>query len=406
MREVYPKISELKRYPRLAEIAKFYGFSLRESPEVIREDFQKAKSVGDIKDSCDYDSACTKEVLGPRIEEKVALLRAYMQNRFTHSGQPAAVYFEKPMPGSKKRRISRTKQFDLEIIGSDQSVAEALVIKAAYTMLSEEGFKNLVLEINSVGDRDSATRFERELIAYFRRNIENLSPDNQRLFKHSVFDLFRCGKRDKAFEELVDNAPQSMNFLSEPSRRHFKEVLEYLETLSIPYIIRGTLHEHPMYSSHTVFRISTENGATLASGCRYNGLARRIGIRKDIPAVGISLCYADPKIAKNNKIVSADSFPGRLAYLMQLGFEAKLRSLFIIEELRQNRISLEHSLMRDKAASQLSSAEFMKLPYVLILGKKEVNENSIAVRETATRVQRTVSTEELASYLKKVAKTK
>src|SRR5690606_21961715 len=89
-------------------------------------------------------------------------------------------------------------------------------------------------------------------------------------------------------------------------------------------------------------------------------------------------------------------------YLIQLGFNAKLRAVPLIERLRRANISITHSLSKDKLSSQLGTAENLHLPYVLIIGQKEALENSVVVRNVETRSQETVPMDSIVEYLKKL----
>ncbi len=51
-------------------------------------------------------------------------------------------------------------------------------------------------------------------------------------------------------------------------------------------------------------------------------------------------------------------------------------------------------------AGQVSLAEYMKSPYVIIMGKKEAMEDSVIVRHNGTRAQETVFIKDLAKYIK------
>jgi histidyl-tRNA synthetase len=193
-----------------------------------------------------------------------------------------------------------------------------------------------------------------------------------------------------------------MSYLSESSRTHFKEVLEYIESLEIPYTINHTLIGSRSYCSDTVFEITgTEKGKSeiLAIGERYNGLAKKALGKKDIPSIGVALLlhpHFVSKRAKKEKIVAPKFF------FIQLGFSAKLQSLKIMELLRQAGIPVEQSLSKDKLSLQLATAEKMNIPYIIMLGQKEAIEHSVVVREMKTMSQETVLMTELVSYLKKL----
>src|SRR5690606_17249425 len=144
------------------------------------------------------------------------------------------------------------------------------------------------------------------------------------------------------------NAPDSVSFLCATCKKHFKEVLEYLEEMNIPYNLNKNLVRGLSYYTRTVFEVHVEsedeNALTsriaIASGGRYDYLARQMGGKKDVPAVGFSIgvdrvvgekWYKNlaPRILKKPKI-----------YFIQLGTEAKLKSLNIIEILRKAHIPI------------------------------------------------------------------
>ena len=73
----------------------------------------------------------------------------------------------------------------------------------------------------------------------------------------------------------------------------------------------------------------------------------------------------------------------------------------IIEMFRTANIYIAQSISKDNLNSQLSLASKMNVPYVLILGQKEVLENSIMVREMSTGVQESVPIEKVVEIIKK-----
>jgi len=204
------------------------------------------------------------------------------------------------------------------------------------------------------------------------------------------------------------NAPDSISFLCHSCKKHFKEVLEYLEEMGIQYTMNKNLVRGLSYYTRTVFEVYTkseEEGGLpvqIASGGRYDYLARQIGGKKDVPAVGFSIGVdrivesvwykkLSPRILKKPKI-----------YFIQLGTEAKLKSLNIIEILRKAHIPIAQSLSKDSLGSQLSIAEKLNIPYTLIFGVKEALENSVIVRDMGNRSQDTVKLGKLLEYLKEL----
>ena len=79
-----------------------------------------------------------------------------------------------------------------------------------------------------------------------------------------------------------------------------------------------------------------------------------------------------------------------------------MHSLQVIEILRQARVPVAHSLSKDSLAAQLAIAEKMKISYTIILGQKEVIDNTVIIRDMNTRSQNVVKLEQLTEYLKKI----
>jgi histidyl-tRNA synthetase len=184
--------------------------------------------------------------------------------------------------------------------------------------------------------------------------------------------------------------------------------LEYLEALDIPYRINNNLIGNKKYCTETIFSINNldnekdkKKQKVLAIGVRYDGLSKKIGAKKEIHGVGISLLIKNNK-ADLRKDVKKVKRP--FASFVQLGFESKLLSLNIIESLRKEKIPLFLSLARDRLGAQVSAVEKYHIPYALIMGKKEAVERSVIVRNNDTHAQEIVEIENLPKYMKKLEK--
>lgn len=390
---------------KIGEIPVYYGFQPHKSPEIKKADLDQAKSLleGDFID--DEDDAKNRFPL--HVEEKIALLRMYTENNMHTLPQPVMFYFKEPFKGSIKKGGSTFNRYcDLEIMGGSKSIAEALLIQTTKAMLAEEGYDNICVEINSIGDRDSINRFTRDLTNHYRKNINDMHAECRQLFKKDVFELLGC-QNDKC-KKINESAPKSMNFLTESSRIHFQEVLEYLEALQIPYKINNNLIGNKKYCTETIFSINNLDHETdkkkprvLAIGVRYDGLSKKIGCKKEIHGVGISILIKGGKV-ELRKDIKKTKRP--FASFVQLGFESKLLSLSIIESLRKEKIPLYLSLARDRLGAQVSAVEKYHIPYALIMGKKEALDKTVIVRNNDTHAQETVNIDELPKYMKKLEK--
>ena len=301
-------------------------------------------------------------------------------------------------------------ELNLEILGTGKSVAEAILLKTALSIFEENGIPDVNVSINGIGDRDCLARFSRELSFYYRRHVNDLPTSCRTQFAKDVFRLLVC-EHDRCRELRID-APRPMNFLTEASRIHFREVLEYLEGLGVPYRVSDSLVGPKDQYSKIVFEIRRRNADAaqelddssevieepelLASGGRYDDLARRAASRKEASGVGISILF--PRRALRRLTVKDTRRPA--AYFVHIGFEAKLKSLLVLDLLRKAHIPVQQALHHDQLAGQMGSAEKLGIPYLLIMGQKEALEGTIIVRDMETRAQETVPVGRLSAYLR------
>lgn len=370
-----------KESTEASEIAKFYGFKPVEAPHLTKTDFDLTKNF----DESHFPA------------EKAALLRSYFDEKMIAMPQPVMFYCERPFPGSKSRMKPGRLECTLASLGSSKSVCECLSIQAAVEILNKVGFKNLEIQVNSIGDKESNSEFQRKLNLFIKKNYNSLPASMRQLIKKDPIAILKDKKEE--CKNLQAECPKPLDFLSEPSRLHFKEVLEFLEIMEIPYSINQTLLGDPSLGSETVFSIfDTENGEELASGFRFNKMAKKIGMKKDLPSVLLNISV---KLKKKLKKTRAKNISPKF-YLIQFGPEAKLKSFLVLRELYRAGVRVNHLVAKDKLISQMGMAENSGVPYIILIGQKEALENSVVIRNNANRAQDLVLISELASKIKEL----
>lgn len=399
-------------FEKAQEVAVYYGFKPIETPMMEHEEVFTG-GIGEGTDIVDKEMYTLKtkggDHLALRPEHTASLMRAYVEHGMQTMPQPVMFYQYGPVFRHDKPQRGRYRQFwqfDLDCLGNDKSIMDALVIKAGISILEEAGANDLTIEINSIGDKECRNVYLRELTNYYKKHINSLpAVDRERLKTNPLRIL---DSKEEKTKELNENAPDSVSSLCPSCKKHFKEILEYLEEMGISYNINKNLVRGLSYYTRTVFEILEQGGGedgapiALAGGGRYDYLARQVGSKKDVPAVGISIGVdriiaspwykkLSPRILKKPKI-----------YFIQLGSEAKLKSLNIIEILRKAHVPIAQSLSKDSLGSQLSIAEKLSIPYALIFGVKEAIDNSVIVRDMSNRSQETVKLSKLLEYLKEL----
>lgn len=395
-------------FEKAQEVAVYYGFKPIETP-ILEHEHVFTSAVGVGTDIIDKEMYTLKtrggDHLAMRPEQTAGLMRAYIEHGMQSLPQPVLLYHSGPVfrhDNPQKGRYRQFYQFDVDALGSDSSILDALVIKTIYTVLQEAGAKDLVININSIGDKESRPAYIKALVAYYKKHLKDLPAIDQERLKTNPLRIL--DSKHPVTKEINQGAPDAVSFLSVQGKKHFKEVLQYLDDMGITYEIDKLLVRGLSYYTHTVFEImeKTEDGTmvTIAGGGRYDYLGKMIGSKKDIPAVGGSIGMdriverpwfknLSPRIIKKPKV-----------FFVQLGFEAKLKSLAVLEILRKSKIPVEQSISKDGLGAQLGMAEKLGIPYVLIFGQKEALEHSVIVRDMENRSQETVKIEELSDYIK------
>ena len=370
---------QLSGFDRTLVTATYFGFLPITAPKITRHDIELAKNCGDHPH---YDAI-----------EKAAIIRTYLEQNFASLPHPLALVYKKP--AFRKMVGGHTLHF----IGSPSGIAEATLIRAATSILSEEGYKNLVVDINCIGDRESINTYERELNSHIRKFGTGLPDLLKQRIKEDIFNIFRLEEPEAL--HLRETAPSAITFLSAQSRLYFKEVLEYIEALGIEFRLTPELVGERNHSSHTIFAIKSngtdESKDTLAVGYRYSRLGRFLGLRKEIPMAGVTV-FSMAKKETTGRIYK--ELPKPKFFLVQLGQEAKIKTLSLIETLRLNHIPVHHFLGKDKITAQLSNAENLHASYLIIIGQKEAIDNTATIRNVTTRAQDTINMIDLPRYLK------
>jgi histidyl-tRNA synthetase len=277
-------------FEKAQEIAVYYGFKPIETPIMeFEEVFSKGVGEGtDIVDKEIY-SLKTKggDHLALRPEHTASLMRAYIEHGMQNVPQPVMFYQYGPVFRHDKPQRGRYRQFwqfDLDSLGSEKSIVDALIIKVGITILEEAGATNLSVDINSIGDKECRNGYIKELTNYYKKHLSSLPAlDRERLKTNPLRIL---DSKEEKTKEINEGAPDSVSFLCASCKKHFKEVLEYLEEMGIPYNLNKNLVRGLSYYTRTVFEIIQENAGedgsplAIAGGGRYDYLAKQVGGKK------------------------------------------------------------------------------------------------------------------------------
>ena len=394
------------------KVASFYGFDRIETPvledakifergtgltsEVVSKQMFYAKSRG------------SEGRLALRPEMTPGVLRAYIQKGLLHTLVPGKFFYVSPLFRYERPQAGRFRQFwqlGFEVLQSSQAIYDAQIIIATYKICQELNIKNPIIKINSIGGRLSRNGYIKKLKEYYRGKTAKMCKDCQKRYKDNPLRMLDC--KNERCQIFKDQAPQAIDALVGEDRNHFKQVLEYLDEVEIPYLIDHALVRGLDYYTRTVFEVFSENyDAALGGGGRYDYLSETLGGPKMAgvgSAMGIERII---EVLKEQEKPRNTTKKRQGIFLVQMGQEAKKRSLKILEMFYEAKIPVKEAFTKDSMKAQLKAADREGSRFALILGQREVFEDTILLRDMKTGNQEVVACGKLVSEVKKRLKKK
>jgi histidyl-tRNA synthetase len=212
----------------------------------------------------------------------------------------------------------------------------------------------------------------------------------------------------------MKNAPQIVDWLDEPSKDHFMQLIEFLDEVEIPYVLNPHLVRGLDYYNRTVFEVVPDRGddaalgsqSALAAGGRYDGLVEQLGGREGTPAVGVAVGIERAILEMKQQGITPPALPAPDVFFAQLGAEARRMALRLFEEVRSAGIQVVEAFGRANLKGQLESANKAGAKYTLILGQQEVQDGMIIIRDMDSGTQETIPVDKIVAHLKKELKRK
>lgn len=322
-------------------------------------------------------------------------VRAYCEDRLYALESPVLLYGIQSAPKTGDLAVT------FHIFNVEKSIGEAILIQACRSLLADLGCQGHTVRINSLGDAESITRYNRELTNFLKRRLDTMpAPARELMKEHPLLALMHLVSVE---DELAFRSPNPLEFLSDQSRKHFREIVEYLDMSDTPYEIDPKMLGHHECYSDAIFSLEPdtspeepESRITIRGG-RFDEFMVRKTARRT-PAVGAVVNLKNIRTPSRHPRAKA-STPS--VYVVQLGFGPKIQSLLLIERLRQSGVPVFHDLANDSLSAQLRDAEARGVKYVAIVGQKEFVDQTVILRDMFARSQELVGHDALVRKLKR-----
>jgi len=394
---------EYRRFHHVVETARrtaaLYGFEEWATP--IFEDTRVfARSLGDTSDVVMKEMYTFTDRGGDSItlrpEATAGICRALVSNGLTQS-LPQKVFYTGPMFRYERPQKGRYRQFhqiDAELIGVAEPLADAEVIALGWDILTALGVaKDTVLEINTLGDKDSREAYRAALVAHFSAHRDALSEDSRlRLERNPLRILDSKEFADKPF---VATAPTIFAHLTDPARAFWDKLRDHLARFGVPFIENARIVRGLDYYNHTAFEfVTTALGAqgTVMAGGRYDGLVEEMG-GPSTPGVGwaagverLSLLLAEAPAAAQPVAV------------IPVGEAAEAAALTVLQTLRHAGIRAEIGY-RGNLKRRMEQANKRRSRVAVILGDSEIARGVAQVKDLSSGDQTEIPLAELVARL-------
>ncbi|MGB9609111.1 MAG: histidine--tRNA ligase, partial [Minisyncoccia bacterium] len=303
-------------------------------------------------------------------------------------------------------RLRQFYQLGYEILGKKSDPlydAEAIVL--AVDLLKELKISNFIVNLNSIGCQTCRPKYIKKLEEYYKKNSAYICKDCARRIKTNPLRVLDC--KNEICEPIKKEAPNILDSLCSSCRDHFKNVLEYLDELNIPYSLNPTLVRGLDYYSKTVFEFGIEGiGSEIGSlggGGRYDYLAENFN-KGILPSLGAALGVERLIYVMKAQQIKLPERQGKKVFIIHLGDLAKKKTLLIMQQLRQAGIAFVETQEKESLKAQLRQANKTQADLALIIGQKEVFDRTIIIRDMRSGLQETVPLNKLTESVKKYIK--
>jgi histidyl-tRNA synthetase len=349
------------------------------------------------KEMYSFEDRLNGEALTLRPESTAGVVRAVVEHNMLYEGGKR-LYYMGPMFRHERPQRGRYRQFHqigAEVLGFQGPEIDAEVILLAHDLWQAIGLKNVRLELNSLGQPPERLAHRAALITHFEKHQAVLDEDaKRRLYTNPLRIL---DTKNPAMKEVVESAPQLMNFLGEASLAHFNALRQILDANGVQYSLNPRLVRGMDYYNLTVFEFITDqlgSQGTVCGGGRYDYLIEQVG-GKPAPAVGWALGLErvlalleeqGVQLPEATPHAYANSLPLVLKHLRQL------RALGVNVQMHAGSGEGVGSMK-----TQFKKADSSGAAYALIFGTDELAQNTVSVKSLRDGggAQRTESLEKL-----------
>lgn len=329
-------------------------------------------------------------------------VRAFVQHHLAQRGGTQKLYYIGPMFRAERPQKGRQRQFHqfgVELIGTDNALADVETIAFMVRIYERIGITNTTLKINSVGDPESRDRYKEALKDFLKPNLDKLSDLSKKRYDKNPMRIL--DSKEPEDQEFIKQAPVIQDYLNEESKSHFEEVLKQLDNLKISYSIDPYLVRGMDYYTRTAFElISPDLGSqdALAGGGRYDLLVEEIG-GQPTPAVGFAAGMERLLIACEELNINLVEDNELDIFVVTLGEAARDWGVTSLPQLRGAQLSVTMDYQGRSMKAQMKEANRKNARYALIVGDNELEKDKFVLRNMQESEEQMLSLDDIITKL-------
>ncbi len=384
-----------------------YGYEEIRLPIVEMTELFK-RSIGEVTDIVEKEMYTfddrNGESLTLRPEGTAGCVRAGIEHGLLHN-QQQRLWYKGPMFRHERPQKGRYRQFyqiGVETFGIPGPDIDAELILITARLWRRLGLKDLRLEINSLGTAQSRAAYRERLVDYLTSHKDALDEDSLRRLQTNPLRVL--DSKNPNMREIIDQAPNLLEYLDEESQAHFERLKLLLDDAGVSYRVNPRLVRGLDYYSRTVFEWITDSlGAqgTVCAGGRYDALVEQLGGRATTAAgFAMGLERLLELIETEGVRPEADK---PHAYLAMVGEHTQREGFLLAERLRESLPALRLMLNCGEGGfkPQMKRADRSGARWALILGEDECAAKTITVKHLRDPdiQQKTIPQAELIEFL-------
>jgi len=381
-----------------------YGYENIRTP-IVEDTRLFVRSIGEVTDIVEkemysFTDSLNGDSLTLRPEGTAGVIRAAIQHNLLYNTSQKLWYIgqmfrhERPQKG----RYRQFHQLGVEALGVPGPDIDSEIILMQYDLWQRLGLTNLELHINSLGNKEERAEHRTALINYFEQHLEILDEEARgRLYKNPLRIL---DTKNPLMQDLVNAAPQLLEFLQADSLAHYTQWKNNLTLLNIPFVENHRLVRGLDYYNLSVFEwISSDLGAqnTVCAGGRYDPLVKQLGGSENY-AIGFAIGIERLLISLQT-LGKLPTKPKVDIFVANFGTQTEVYSLQIANMIRQNGYQVVQNFGDSSFKSQLKKASGLGALISIIIGENELATNQVMVKFMLEQTQEVVKLDSLVSKL-------